>query len=100
MRRAVEQRHLAVLAAALERALDDRPQRREADPAGDDDHVASRRVVDRPRVPNGPRTPSTAPGLATRRSPAVTAPTARTVCTSGPRRRPLTEIGTSPTPKA
>ena len=32
-----------------ERVQDDRPEWREADPAGDDDHVGPRRVVDRPR---------------------------------------------------
>ena len=50
------------------------------------------------RVPNGPRTPTSCPG-ASLHSAEVTAPTARTVCTSGPGRvrSPLTEIGTSPT---
>ncbi len=51
-------------------------------------------------VPKGPRTPSTAPeSLAQIAS--VTAPTARTVSTSGASRSraPLTEMGTSPTPK-
>ena len=52
-------------------------------------------------VPKGPRSPSTVPG-----SPAqiacVTAPTDRTVRTTGPGRPggPLTEIGTSPIPNA
>ena len=50
--------------------------------------------------PNGPRTPSTRAAAAPRRSRVVTAPTARTVWTSGPRGSPETEIGTSPTPKA
>jgi hypothetical protein len=47
-------------------------------------------------VPNGPRTPITAPGRVAH-SARVTGPTARIVWTSG---EPLTEIGTSPTPKA
>ena len=50
--------------------------------------------------PNGPRTPSTAPGRAAQIA-SVTAPTARTVWTSGRRSAsPETEIGTSPIPKA
>ena len=49
-------------------------------------------------LPNGPRTPSTAPGFAAQIA-SVTAPTARTVWTSGPSASPETEIGTSPMPK-
>jgi hypothetical protein len=52
-------------------------------------------------VPNGPRTPATAPGSSAQ-SAFVTAPTARMVCVSGPSPSwsPLVEIGTSPTPNA
>jgi hypothetical protein len=51
-------------------------------------------------VPNGPRRPSTAP-CSLAQIACVTAPTARTVRTTGPSRSggPLTESGTSPTPK-
>ena len=49
-------------------------------------------------VPNGPRTPIMSPGAAAH-SARVTAPTARIVCTSSPPDEPLTETGTSPTPK-
>ena len=51
-------------------------------------------------MPNGPRTPTTRPGGASHRA-RVTAPTARTVCTSRPSPAagsPLTEIATSPMP--
>ena len=50
------------------------------------------------RVPNGPRTPTSWPRRAACTARAVTAPTARIVCTSGPgaSRSPLTEIGASP----
>ena len=69
-----------------ERVQHDRPQRREADAAGDDDDVAARRLVDRPRGPERARAaPSTAPGSAAQTA-RVTAPTARTVSTTGPGR--------------
>ena len=61
-------------------AQDDRPERREADPAGDDDHVAARRAAIGQSVPNGPRRPSTVPGSLAQIA-SVTAPTARTVRT-------------------
>ena len=64
------------------------------------DDVAAGRGLDRPRVPERPRTPSTAPGRAAQIA-CVTAPTARTVWTSrSPFVSPETEIGTSPIPKA
>src|SRR5262249_26331334 len=52
-------------------------------------------------LPNGPRRPSTRPGSEPQIA-ALTAPTERTVSTTGPGRPgdPLTEIGTSPIPKA
>src|SRR5262245_44040821 len=51
-------------------------------------------------MPNGPRTPTTAPGWVAN-SAWVTAPTALSVWVSAPSRHPaLMEIGTSPTPKA
>jgi soluble lytic murein transglycosylase-like protein len=56
-------------------------------------------------VPNGPRTPIRLPGDAACRA-RVTAPTARSVCSSRLARppplspRPLTEMGTSPMPNA
>ena len=50
-------------------------------------------------LPNGPRTPRTAPGRDAQIA-SVTAPTARTVCTSRSPRTSETEIGTSPIPKA
>ena len=100
--RAVEDADGAVLAAPLERAQDDRAERREADPAGDDDDVAARRRVDRPRVAERPADAEHRARLGRADRAAVTAPTARTVRTTGPGRPggPLTEIGTSPIPKA
>ena len=53
-------------------------------------------------MPNGPRTPITVPGPAPCSAP-LTAPTSRIVCTSTPSPRsgrPLSDIATSPTPKA
>ena len=51
-------------------------------------------------VPNGPRTPRTSPGFAAQIA-SVTAPTARTVCTTAPSPPMLlTEIGASPAPNA
>src|SRR5664280_1609010 len=52
-------------------------------------------------VPYGPRTPTSSPTDVRDRA-CVTGPTSRTVCCSGPATfaAPLTEIGTSPTPKA
>ena len=52
-------------------------------------------------LPKGPRRPSSVPGSA-RQIAALTGPTARTVCSTGPPPpgAPLIEIGTSPTPKA
>ena len=64
-----------------------RAQRREADPAGDDDDVAARGFCDRPRAER-PAHAEHAAGLASRRSRRVTAPTARIVWTSSRRRAP------------
>ena len=52
-------------------------------------------------LPKGPRSPSTVPGWEAQMA-FETAPTARTVRTTGPGRLggPLTEIGTSPIPNA
>ena len=78
-----------------------RPQRREADAAGDEHDVVAVACSTGQAVPKGPRTPDPVALAASFCSARVVAPTARIVCTSssGCAGSPLIEIGTSPTPK-
>ena len=60
---AVQDAHLAVLGPALEEAEHDRSQRRDADSAGDDDHITACGRVDRPRVAERPAEAERSTGL-------------------------------------
>ena len=62
--RAIEQHDACHSVAFREQAIERRPQRREAEPAGDDDDIASLapRAIGQP-TPNGPRTPIGSPGM-------------------------------------
>ena len=99
--RAGDEHDPPVALAVGERAEHHRPQRRQADTAGDDDQIPTAPRYPIPTlVPNGPRTPTVAPGSAAHRA-ALTAPTARMVWTTAPSEaNPHTEIATSPTPNA
>ena len=67
-----------------EQLVHDGPQRREADAAGDEHDVAALGLGERPGRPERPAHAEHVAGLRRRRSPSVTAPTARTVWMTAP----------------
>ena len=98
---AVQQRHLRakIGARALERP-DRRSQRCEADRRRRRPERHGPRLRARATPSQTARARRAPPPARRHRSPALTAPTARTVWTSVPPSAPETEIGISPTPKA
>ena len=76
----IEQDDFAIPLPICQQKISHRPQRRQADPASDDDDVVPQRFLDRPAAAKRATHPTKSPRFKARMA-LVTVPTARMVCT-------------------